>query len=202
MVQTPQKSLSLPNLDTTFTNIIEEDIWTKLESDFNASSRVTNFGNGGNLAVADHAAIDISRLTNKLGLCPGSGILASSLINDKGHDLWLEKWIEISARGLHQDSLNTSMSIGISSSGKSDNVVRALNYASSIGYASWLITASPVKTSLPTNFNVCTLKIDEYHTAEVLTLLLTYQLIHSAGFDCPSISAATSEAAPSFDFKN
>ena len=67
MVQTPQKSLSLPNLDTTFTNIIEEDIWTKLESDFNASSRVTIFGNGGNLAVADHDAIDISRLTNKLG---------------------------------------------------------------------------------------------------------------------------------------
>ena len=63
-------------------------------------SRISFFGNGGNLAVADHAAIDTSRLTNKLGLCPGSGIFASSLINDKGHEKWLEKWVEITSRGL------------------------------------------------------------------------------------------------------
>ena len=52
------------------------------------------FWKWGNLAVADHAGVDTSRLTNKLGLCPGSGILASSLINDKGHDQWLKSGLK------------------------------------------------------------------------------------------------------------
>ena len=49
---------------------------------FDNASKIALIGNGGNLAVADHAAVDTSRLTNKLGLCPGSGILASSLLYD------------------------------------------------------------------------------------------------------------------------
>ena len=37
------------------------------------------FGHGGNLGVADHAAIDMSRLTDKNVIAPGSGVLATSL---------------------------------------------------------------------------------------------------------------------------
>ena len=149
---------------------------------------VSLFGNGGNLAVA--TCNDISRLTNKLGICPGSGILASSLINEKGHDEWLRKWVEISARGLNSDVLEESLCIGISSSGISENVVRALNYSASIGCRAWLITAAPLKSEETINFNTCTLNLDEYHSAEVLTLLLTYQLT-ILRFNCPPISKAS-----------
>ena len=117
------QGLSKPNLDSSFEDIINNPSWKSLEYSFSVSSRIALIGNGGNLAVADHAAIDISRLTNKYGFCPGSGILASSLINDLSHDTWLEKWTHLVFRGLDSSSIKNHMFIGISSSGKSDNVV-------------------------------------------------------------------------------
>ena len=193
--------LQIPDLNNCFEKTILSQEWKSLESSFTQCKRIIIFGNGGNLAVADHAAVDISRLTDKLGLCPGSGILASSLINDKGHDLWLRKWVEISSRGLTQQVLSNTLYIGISSSGRSNNVVNALNFASSLGSQSWLITASPLKTEQDISFNTCCLSIDEYHSAEVMTLLLTYQLIHASGHSCPSISSSSAPESPSFDFK-
>ena len=194
--------LAIPNLNSSLEKTLASPEWKQLEIDFNQAKRIVIFGNGGNLAVADHAAIDISRLTDKLGLCPGSGILASSLINDKGHDKWLSTWVEISARGLSKDVLRKTLFIGISSSGKSENVVSALNLASSMQSRCWLITASSLKTKQSINFNFCKLELKEYHTAEVLTLLLIYQLIHSAGFDCPPISEASKDSAKTFDFQH
>ena len=192
--------LQIPDLSKTFSRIKKSDDWIAIERNFIEANRISIFGNGGNLAVADHAAVDISRLTNKFGICPGSGILASSLINDKGHDDWLKKWVEISSRGLSADILERSLFIGISSSGKSENVVSALNYSIEIGAKAWMISAKPLRTSQKVKFNSCILDLDEYHSAEVLTLLMTYQLIHSAGFSCPSIDMATSDESVRIDF--
>ena len=196
-----KESLIIPNLNLKFEETLKHPSWVELEETYRDCSRISFFGNGGNLAVADHAAIDTSRLTNKLGLCPGSGILASSLINDKGHDKWLEKWVEITSRGLTDEIMKKSLFIGISSSGKSENVVSALNYASDIGANSFLITASDIKTKKNINFKFCNLKVDEYHSSEVFTLLLTYQLIHSGGFKCPSISNSSDAKDEIFSFK-
>ena len=196
-----KESLIIPNLNLKFEETLKHPSWVELEETYRDCSRISFFGNGGNLAVADHAAIDTSRLTNKLGLCPGSGILASSLINDKGHDKWLEKWVEITSRGLTDEIMKKSLFIGISSSGKSENVVSALNYASDIGANSFLITASDIKTKKNINFKFCNLKVDEYHSSEVFTLLLTYQLIHSGGFKCPSISNSSNANDEIFSFK-
>ena len=42
-----------------------------------------------------------------------------------------------------------------------------------------------------------------YHTSEVLSLALTYQLIHSAGFQCPTISKkARSRRFEQLDIEN
>ena len=198
---TREKKLIIPDLNKKFEETIKHPSWINLESIYKNCSRISFFGNGGNLAVADHAAIDTSRLTNKLGLCPGSGILASSLINDKGHDRWLEKWVEITSRGLTDKIMKNSLFIGISSSGKSENVVSALNYASFLGANAFLITASSIKTKKEINFKFFDLEVDEYHSSEVFTLLLTYQLIHSGGFECPSISNSSQPKDEIFSFK-
>jgi len=196
------KSLPLPNIDKKFEDIINSPNWKLLEECYARSNRISIFGNGGNLAVADHAAVDTSRLTNKLGLCPGSGILASSLINDIGHDKWLEKWVEITSRGLSYEILKNSLFIGISSSGMSENVIKALNFANKLGGTSFLLTANKIKTQQEINFNICDFDLDEYHSAEVITLLLTYQLIHSCGFICPPISKSSEKTDETFSFKN
>lgn len=82
------------------------------------------------------------------------------------------------------------MIIGISSSGYSKNICSALDLAVTKGMSALLISASEPKIS--GNYNTVVLGVDEYHSSEVLTLMLFYQLIHGAGFECPTISDSNS----------
>ena len=172
-----------------FGQIVQTREWTKAQGDFNLSKRILTVGNGGNLAVCDHGAIDIARLTDKQATAPGSGILASSLINDVSHDLWVKNWLAISLRGLSSECVRESMIIGVSSSGYSKNICLALDFAISQGMKALLISAQ--KPKIEGKYNTVILNVDEYHTSEVLTLTLFYQLIHASGFNCPSISDST-----------
>ena len=169
-----------------FESIVTSDIWNKVQDEFNCSTRILTVGNGGNLAVCDHGSIDIARLTNKSASAPGSGILASSLINDVSHDQWVKNWLTISLRGLTDELKSKTMLIGVSSSGYSKNICLALDHALETGCKACLISAQEPK--IKGDYNTIILNVDEYHTSEVLTLSLFYQLIHGAGFYCPSIS--------------
>lgn len=173
-----------------FKRIVSSEIWNKVQSDFNLSSRILTVGNGGNLAVCDHGAIDIARLTDKSATAPGSGILASSLINDVSHDEWVKNWLSISLRGLTKELISKTMLIGVSSSGYSKNICLALDLAASKGCKTCLISAR--KPHINGSYNTIILDVDEYHTSEVLTLALFYQLIYGAGFNCPNIKESLS----------
>lgn len=186
------------NFSEDFCNILKSDSWKKLENDFILSKRIFLVGNGGNLAVCDHGAIDISRLTNKSAIAPGSGILASSLINDTTHELWVKNWLQICLRGLDQDHISDSLLIGVSSSGYSKNICLALDYAKSKSCKTALISATTPK--IKGDYNCVLLNVGEYHTSEVLTLSLIYQLIHSAGFTCPNIEESSSEKDKVIDY--
>ena len=179
------------NLSETFEKICNTDEWQRCQQDFNLSKRVFTVGNGGNLAVCDHGAIDIARLTDKSAKAPGSGILASSLINDSSHDLWVKNWLSIEIRGFEEINCKKSMIIGISSSGYSKNICTALDYAVEKGIKAWLISAKEPK--IKGSYNVIELDVNEYHTSEVLALTLFYQLVHGAGFKCPSIQTSIRE---------
>ena len=169
-----------------FANILKTDEWQKAQDDFNYSKNILTVGNGGNLAVCDHGAIDIARLTNKNSSAPGSGILASSLINDTSHDLWVKNWLSISMRSMTPQNKEESMIIGVSSSGYSKNICLALNLAMENNMKTLLISAQ--KPKIKGDYNTIILDVNEYHTSEVLTLSLFYQLIHGSGFNCPSIT--------------
>tara|TARA_B100000161_G_C33535153_1_gene407984 strand:+ start:100 stop:729 length:630 start_codon:yes stop_codon:yes gene_type:complete len=173
-----------------FQRIVSSNIWNTVQSDFNFCSRILTVGNGGNLAVCDHGAIDIARLTDKSASAPGSGILASSLINDVSHDEWVKNWLSISLRGLTQELISKTMLIGVSSSGYSKNICLALDLAASKGCKACLISAR--KPHITGDYNTIILDVDEYHTSEVLTLALFYQLIYGAGFNCPNINESLS----------
>ncbi len=174
------------NFTQIFEKVVASNIWANVQEDFNLSSRILTVGNGGNLAVCDHGAIDIARLTNKSASAPGSGILASSLINDVSHDQWVKNWFTISLRGLSTDLISQTMLIGVSSSGYSKNICLALDLAVEMGCKACLISAKEPK--IGGKYNTVILNVDEYHTSEVLTLSLFYQLIHGADFCCPTIS--------------
>jgi phosphoheptose isomerase len=178
------------NFTEKFLEVINSPQWQQAQNDFCKSSSILCVGNGGNLAVCDHGAIDISRLTNKQATAPGSGILASSLINDVSHDLWVKNWLSITLRGLPSSHIANMMIIGVSSSGYSKNICTALDHAISQDMSALLISAKEPKIS--GGYNTVLLDVDEYHSSEVLTLMLFYQLIHGAGFACPTISDSNS----------
>ena len=173
-----------------FEATIQSCAWKKAQGDFNESKKILTVGNGGNLAVCDHSAIDIARLTDKQAVAPGSGILASSLINDASHDLWVKNWLSIMLRGVPSSMMNETMLIGVSSSGYSKNICLALDLASEKGLKTLLISAKEPK--IRGNYNTVILNVNEYHTSEVFTLALFYQLIHAAGFTCPPIDQSAS----------
>ena len=70
--------IGFDNFSEKFSTVVQSDSWKQAESDFSSSTRILAVGNGGNLAVCDHGAIDIARLTNKSASAPGSGILLFS----------------------------------------------------------------------------------------------------------------------------
>ena len=91
--------LDIENFDNKFKSIVQSLEWKQFQDVFNKSKDVFIFGHGGNMGVADHAAIDITRLTDKNVIAPGSGVLATSIISDESLETWLAKWLEYRSRG-------------------------------------------------------------------------------------------------------
>ena len=76
--------LNFENIGEKFIKTINTSEWKTLQDKFNECNEIFVLGHGGNLAVADHAAVDITRLSNgkKNAMAPGSAIVNTSLIND------------------------------------------------------------------------------------------------------------------------
>lgn len=180
--------LDFENIGEKFVKIVNSDEWKNLQDKFNDSSDIYVLGHGGNLAIADHAAVDITRLSNgtKNAICPGSAIVATSLINDSSFDQWMVQWLSQRTITKTKPQMSKSLVLGISSSGKSSDVLKALQWANSNGMKTAMITSKDISEELD-NLTKVILGADYYHTAEVLTLLLTYQLTHGSGKACPPI---------------
>lgn len=194
--------LNFENLDEKFVNIVNGKEWTDLQSKFNKSNEIFVLGHGGNLAVADHAAVDITRLSNgtKNAMCPGSGVVATSLINDVGFDQWMVTWLNQRTCTRTKSQLQDTLVLGVSSSGTSTDVIKALQWANDQGMNIAMITSRPLSVKIP-NLTVVELGAEYYHTAEVLTLLLTYELTHGSGKECPPIGKNTPKDLEKLNWK-
>ena len=87
--------LNIENIDEKYYKVVNSKAWKEFQEKFNKCNNIFVLGHGGNLAVADHAAVDISRLSNgtKNAQCPGSAVVATSLINDTSFDQWMVQWL-------------------------------------------------------------------------------------------------------------
>ncbi len=197
-INLPGKSEILPteSIDELVNEVLNTAEWQKAQNDFNSSNVIYIIGNGGNLAVADHGSVDITRLSKKLAIAPGSGIVATSVIGDSSIDTWFLNWLEAHLEVKTSSEKSNSMLIGISSSGTAQNICSCLSYAGSQSLKTLMISARKLN-KIKHSFNCVELGTDYYHTGEVISLLLFYQLIHGSGSSCPSISAKVGK--PSFD---
>ena len=63
--------LDIGNIDYLINELKEKQDWKNLQTLFNQSESIIYVGHGGNLAIADHIAVDTVRLTqNKSNLFP------------------------------------------------------------------------------------------------------------------------------------
>ena len=145
-------SLNFENIGDKFVQVVHTPEWEELQQKFNDCNDIYVLGHGGNMAVADHAAVDMTRLSNgtKNAMCPSSGVVATSSINDTSFEQWI-----------------SSKDIPL----KVDDLTKVI------------------------------LGADYYHTAEVLTLLLTYQLTHGSGNVCPPIGQNDPNALKKLSWK-
>jgi hypothetical protein len=96
--------------------------------------------------------------------------------------------------------MKRSLVYGISSSGKSKDVIKALQWATDNGMHACLITARPIDVEIK-NLTQVVLDVNYYHTAECLTLLLQYELTHGSGNLCPPIGKNTPEELDKLNWK-
>ena len=180
--------LNFENLDEKFVQIVNSADWKELQEKFNNSHDIYVLGHGGNLAVADHAAVDITRLSNgtKNAMCPASGVVATSLINDSSFEQWMVQWLQQRTSTRTKDQMKNSLVLGVSSSGSSTDVIKALQWANDQGMNIAVMSSRDLPVEIP-NLTKVLLGAEYYHTAEVLTLLLTYELTHGSGNVCPPI---------------
>tara|TARA_R110002124_G_scaffold116400_9_gene272887 strand:+ start:27687 stop:28667 length:981 start_codon:yes stop_codon:yes gene_type:complete len=180
--------LNFENIGDKFVQVVHSDDWSDLQNKFNACSDIYVLGHGGNMAVADHAAVDMTRLSNgtKNAICPSSGVVATSLINDTSFDQWMVNWMIARTTNRTKSQMKKSLVLGISSSGNSIDILKALQWASANNMQIAIITSKDIPMEID-GLTKVVLGADYYHTAEVLTLLLTYQLTHGSGNSCPPI---------------
>jgi hypothetical protein len=119
-------------------------------------------------------------------MCPGSGTLVTSLINDTNFDQWMVQWLKMVTSSKTESQMKKSLILGFSSSGTSRDIIKALQWGYSNDMMLGCITAKPLIESVPKTSEV-QLGVEYYHTSEVLSLLLQYELTHGSGKVCPPI---------------
>ena len=185
--------LEIENYEFKLRKIIDTPEFESLQSSFNDSDFVFYFGHGGNMAIAEHAAIDASRLTDKDVQAPGGGVLATSIQGDTNFNDWFMHWLEMRTQYLDKSKCCV---VGLSCStigASSDAVLTALNWSSKVGIKSFLIAATEKYDSIDSEVTQIIQDAEYYHTSELLTLALTYELIQGSGHKCPTISKKTRE---------
>lgn len=180
--------MNIENIGHRFTEIVNTPEWKELQEKYNKCNDIYVLGHGGNMGVADHTAVDMTRLSNgtKNAMCPGSCVVATSLINDTNFDQWMVAWLQQRTSTRTKAQMKKSLVYGISSSGKSKDVNKALQWAADNGMEVCLITGNEIVEKIK-GLTQIVLGVDYYHTAECLSLLLQYQLTHGSGKECPPI---------------
>lgn len=172
------------NLEEQLRKVTDTEEWKQLLSGIRDADTVYVIGNGGNMAIASHAAADISRLTDKRVWCLDSQSLLTSIANDHGYENIFKNWLE-----LYTKPNEKSMLIGFSGSGNSKNVVSALNWANARhNWSTALISGSKsncLDESIPEiNFNN-----DYFHQHEILSVMCFYEIVYNLGHNCPTIKS-------------
>ena len=151
-------------------NGLEESI-NLISSQTSKGNKIIFIGNGGSASIASHQAIDFFKNGGMRAICFNDSSLLTCLSNDFGYQYIFEKPIEMFAD-------NGDVLVAISSSGKSENIVRGVDAGRKTGCH--IITMSGFKPNNPLrskgvlNFYVPS---DSYGYVEIAHLILCHSMV-------------------------
>jgi phosphoheptose isomerase len=199
-------NIDFENIEEKFEKTLTTKEWEQFVKDFKESDDIYIVANGGLWAVGNHAADDCTRLFAKAGIkkhisTMESQCLMTSIANDYGYNNLFLNWLDLAKQTGKMDGKKV-MIIALSCSGNSKNVISCLHWAEKNGFKSVLISGARSQV-VPDVINVVNLDCKYFHTVEVLTLILFYDLIHTCGAQCPTIKdeVVRKGAAESIDRK-
>ena len=100
------------------------NVWqNEYQEQVGSGRRVFIIGNGGSCAIAEHISTDLIKRCNVKALTLSNNSLLTALTNDYGQDNIFAEWMNMNQFG------KTDFLVAISSSGKSRNILRALEFA-------------------------------------------------------------------------
>ncbi len=171
------------SIESKIEGIINTENWKLLIKKFKKAEHIYIIGNGGNWAVATHAAVDIARLTNKKVFSLDSTAYITSIANDAGYENIFAKWLN-----LYADKKKNSLLISFSATGTSKNIINAINWSKKRkNFDNFLLTAQHKKNK-GYNTKVINLNLNYFHSAELMVFMLFYEMVYQLGYNCPSIS--------------
>ena len=176
--------IDFENIEEKCNKVSEKEEYSKMVEMLNNASRVFLIGNGGLHYVASHMATDLSRLIPDKSVYSFDSVgFITSNANDHGFEHMFTRWLETIAL---IEKPEECLVIGLSCSGNSANVINALHWSEEKGFGNFLISGQKSQ-NLKEGMNELTFDCDYFHTVEVASMMLFYDLIHRVGSRCPSI---------------
>ena len=150
----------------------------------NRAKKIFLIGNGGLHYVASHMATDLSRLIPDKAVFSFDSVgFITSNANDHGYNKIFIRWLDTITPS---DDPEDCLVIGLSCSGNSPNVIETLHWAEDRNIATFLISGTDSE-QLRDDIDELPIRCEYFHTVEVATLMIFYDLSHRTGNHCPSI---------------
>ena len=149
------------------------------------AKKIFLIGNGGLHFVASHMATDMSRLIDDKAVYSFDSVgFITSNSNDHGFGKVFVRWLESM---ISVENNEDCLIVGLSCSGNSSNVIGSLHWADKQNIPTFMISGQKSQI-LESNIDELTFDCEYFHTVEVMSLMIFYDLIHAVGSHCPSIS--------------
>ena len=188
------KILDLEEIEKKFSDFVSSNSYKKLAQTFSERQNILILGNGGNYAVAQHGAADCSRLTSKNVISFDNPTYITSSANDNGYEDLFLNWLK-TLYSKNVFNKENGMVIGLSSTGTSKNICGALNWSCSKNIPTFMVAGVAPENLRNDNrkpydslVHDCIFGVKNFHTAEILSLMMFYQLVESNGDCCPLIN--------------
>ena len=176
--------IDFENIETRLTEKAATDEYKILIDKVNKAKKIFLIGNGGLHYVASHMATDLSRLIPDKAVFSFDSVgFITSNANDHGYENLFARWLETVAGVEDPDAV---LVIGLSCSGNSANIVNGLHWAADNNFDTFMISGE-TSDHLRDDIDELSLHCNYFHTVEVMTMMLFYDLIHRTGNHCPSI---------------